>query len=353
MGRRAAACFCAILTGVTLMHAGAQERWLADKADAWYRDIPWLVGCNFTPSNAINQLEMWQAETFDAPTIDRELGWMARTGMNAARVYLHLFPWERDSAAFTARIERFLSLADRHNIRVMFVLLDDCWNTTPKAGKQPKPVPGVHNSGWVQCPGKAIVDDRTQWPRVRSYVTGLLRTFSRDPRVLCWDLYNEPGNTAGGERSFPLLKETFRWAREASPSQPVTAGIYEGMADEFVKFLETASDITTFHNYSDTTALVRDIRRFKALGRPVLCTEWMARTNGSRIPTHLPIFKRENVGCFIWGAVEGKTQTIFPWESKPGTPRPAVWFHDLLRRDGKPFDPAETDLIRELTGTRP
>ena len=212
VGRRAAACFCAILTGVTLMHAGAQERWAAEKADAWYRDIPWLVGCNFTPSNAINQLEMWQAETFDPPTIDRELGWMARTGMNAARVYLHLFPWERDSAGFTARIERFLSLAERHKIRVMFVLLDDCWNTTPKAGKQPKPVPGVHNSGWVQCPGKAIVDDRTQWPRVRSYVSGLLRKFSRDPRVLCWDLYNEPGNTAEGERSFPLLKETFRWA---------------------------------------------------------------------------------------------------------------------------------------------
>jgi hypothetical protein len=293
---------------------------------------------------------MWQAPTYDQATIDRELGFMAGSGMNAARVYLHLFPWEADSAGFIKRIDRFLASAERHGIRVMFVLLDDCWGTSPRPGKQPAPVAGVHNSGWVQCPGKAIAQDRTQWPRVRRYVTGVIRTFAGDGRVLCWDLYNEPGNTKEPETSFPLLKETFRWAREASPSQPLTAGVYEGMSDEFVMFLESACDITTFHNYSDTTALVRDLRRFKSLGRPVICTEWMARTNGSTIPTHLPVFWREKVGCIIWGCVEGKTQTIFPWDSKPGTPTPEIWFHDLFHRDGRPFDPAETALIRELTG---
>ena len=125
-------------------------RWTAEKANAWYREQPWLVGCNFTPSTAINQLEMWQAETFDADTINRELGWAAELGFNTARVYLHDLVWQANADGFKQRIDRYLEIAAGHGIKTTFVLFDDCWNPDPKLGKQPDPIPGVHNSGWIE-----------------------------------------------------------------------------------------------------------------------------------------------------------------------------------------------------------
>lgn len=305
-------------------------------------------GCP-SPSTAVNQLEMWQAETFDSTTIDRELGWAAGIGMNVVSVYLHNLPWEADSAGFRLRTDRFLQMADRHRIRVLFVLLDDCWNPHPHAGSQPAPLHGVHNSGWVQCPGREAVLDSSQWPRIERFVKDVLRNFSDDRRVLMWDLYNEPGNSNQGLKSLPLLQKVFRWAREVGPGQPLTAGVYEGTEKQLADFQLEASDITTFHNYSDTTRLIQDITRTRAFGRPVICTEWMARTNNSRIETHLPIFKREKVGCINWGLVYGKTQTIYPWGSKLGSPEPKVWFHDLFRPDGTPFDEGEIRLLRAMT----
>src|SRR4051812_18988297 len=71
--------------------ASSPERgpWSREKANEWYSRQGWLVGANFIPSNAINQLEMWQPETFDTATINRELGWAESIGMNTSRVFLH------------------------------------------------------------------------------------------------------------------------------------------------------------------------------------------------------------------------------------------------------------------------
>jgi hypothetical protein len=85
----------------------------------------------------------------------------------------------------------------------------------------------------------------------------------------------------------------------------------------------------------------------------VICTEYMARTRGSRFATHLPIFKETGVGCYNWGFVSGKSNTVFPWGSKEGTPEPKVWFHDILRADGTPFDAAEVALIKKITRATP
>ena len=90
----------------------------------------------------------------------------------------------------------------------------------------------------------------------------------------------------------------------------------------------------------------------KKLGRPLVCTEYMARTQNSRFATHLPIFKEENVGCYNWGLVSGKTQTIFPWGSPKGAAEPKLWFHDIFHKDGRPYDEAEVALIRKLTRGR-
>jgi hypothetical protein len=327
----------------------APDRWPATRAQAWYAKQPWLIGCNFIPSTAINQLEMWQDDTFDPKTIDRELGWAQSLGFNVVRVYLHDLAWQADADGFKKRIGEFLDIAERHKIRTIFCIFDACWQPDPKIGKQPLPVPGVHNSGWVQSPAHQLVTQPREWDRLERYVKDIVAHFAKDERILMWDVYNEPGNSKLGDKSLPLLKEAFRWARSAGPAQPLTAGLWTNNKVLNDYQLEH-SDIITFHNYSDAANLKKQIEGLKARGRPVICTEWMARTNKSRFATHLAIFKEENVGCLNWGLVSGKTNTIFPWNSPKGAPEPKLWFHDIFRADGKPFDPTEVELIKKMTG---
>jgi hypothetical protein len=321
-------------------------RWTPERANAWYQKQSWLVGCNFIPSNAINQLEMWQEETFDPKTIDRELGWAADLGLNTMRVFLHDLAWEADPAGFKKRVGQYLDIADKHKISTLFVLFDDCWNQTAKLGKQPDPIPGVHNSGWVQSPGTKAVTNPKEWARLERYVKDILTSFGKDKRILAWDLYNEPGNNNLGDKSLPLLTETFRWARLADPEQPLTVGVWFDNAKLNAYQLE-ASDVITFHNYNKADSLRKQIDELKNLGRPVICTEYMARKQGSRFDTHLPVFKEQKVGCYNWGFVSGKTNTIYPWGSPKGGPEPKMWFHDILRADGTPFDPKEIDVIKK------
>lgn len=350
-----------------------QERWSAERANRWYADQPWWVGANFTPSTASNQLEMWQAETFDPETIARELGWASAIGMNSMRVFLHDLVWQADPVGFKSRLDRYLEIAAEVGIRTMFVLFDDCWFPA-KLGPQPEPVPGVHNSRWAQSPGHAVVADRSVWPRLEAYVRDVVGAFGQDDRVCVWDLYNEPGNAflpfaslpnwkrtplaiAKAFRHFvrtspslPLLRAAFEWAREVGPSQPLTAGVW-APTRAMQRFQLEASDVISFHQYAKLERLRPKIEALReAHARPVFCTEWMARPMGSRFESHLPVFEEEGVGCYCWGLVSGRTQTIHSWEDRPGTPEPAVWHHDVLRRDGTPFDPAEVEAIRAATG---
>jgi hypothetical protein len=335
------------------------SRWSVEQANEWYARQPWLVGCNFIPSNAINQLEMWQAETFDTTTIDRELGWAANIGFNTVRTFLHDLAWEADPDGFKQRISQFLEIASRHGIRPMVVIFDDCWNSDPKIGRQPGPKPGVHNSGWVQSPGVAVANlGESAWGRLETYVTDILSTFADDERILLWDLYNEPGNSGNKEKSLPLVKAVFEWARLVNPSQPLTVGVWFDN-EPLNQFQLATSDVITFHHYWELDKLEREIQKLKAYGRPVVCTEWLARTTGSLVTTHLPLFARENVGCFNWGLVAGKTNTVYQWkELNPAQEiidrqiGPKVWFHDLFCADGTPYDQTEIEIFKKLTGVR-
>jgi hypothetical protein len=332
------------------------ERWTADQANAWYGPQPWLVGCNFIPSTAINQLEMWQAETFDAATIDRELGWAAGLGFNSVRVFLHDLLWDADPDGFAARIDEFLGIATKHGISTLFVFFDDCWNDGAKLGPQPAPIPGRHNSGWLQSPGHGVIADGSALPRLEAYVKGVVGRFGADGRVLMWDMYNEVTNGVGlrpdqveeRARRIPahlrLLDLSFEWARAASPSQPLTAGMY--MPDREINTrLASLSDVITFHSYEDEARLAELIGRLRKHGRPIVCTEYMARTRGCTFAAQLPVFKRERVGCYNWGLVNGRTQTHIAWT---GGSEP--WFHDVFRPDGTPYDPEEIRVIRSMTG---
>lgn len=324
------------------------QRWTIEQANTWYAQQPWLVGCNFIPSTAINQLEMWQSTTFDPAIIERELGWAANIGMNTVRVYLHDLLWTTEKDAFIAHIHQFLDIAAGKGIKPLFTIFDDCWNRDPKPGLQPEPLRGTHNSGWVQSPGNDLVISGAENGRLEVYVKELLTTFANDSRILMWDLYNEPGNRDLGAKTFPLLRSAFDWAWQVRPSQPLTTGLWWSESP-MNDFMAEASDIITFHNYSDADHLQAQINDLRKYNRPLVCTEYMARTHNSLFETCLPVFKRENVGCYNWGLVAGKTNTIFAWSTPLDADEPPLWFHDIFRADGSPYDTRETTVIRQLT----
>jgi len=329
--------------------ASESRRWSAEEANDWQSKQPWVVGCNFLPSTAINQLEMWQAESFDAETIDRELGWAAGIGMNSVRVYLHDLLYEADADGFLRTMDKFLSIASKHGIRPLFVFFDDCWQAESALGKQPEPKDGVHNSGWVQSPSKA----KRNWPesfaRLEPYVKGVLSRFKDDPRIYAWDLYNEPSGSGYAETSMTLLAKAFEWAWAVRPSQPLTVGVWADLP-AYNQFQTANSDVVSFHNYEPAEKLSSQIAKLKEYGRPIICTEWMARTNGSRVETNLPVFKEEGVACFNWGLVTGKSNTKYPWSPTPTPGEPELWFHDLFQPNGQPYRSEETDLFKSLTG---
>jgi hypothetical protein len=361
-------------TGLGAREACAQTaRWPERKANEWYAQQPWLVGSNYVPKSAINQLEMWQEATFDPAEIDKEFSWAEAMGMNTMRVFLHDLLWEQDAAGFQKRIDRFLAIASRHHIRPTFVLFDSCWDPLPHLGPQHPPIPGVHNSGWVQSPGAAALGDASQYPRLKAYVHGVVGAFSKDERILAWDVWNEPGSDNAGSyakqelkdktaRVAGLLPQVFAWAREANPVQPLTSGVWAvdtspdgANLGELQQIQLRESDIITFHNYSWPEYFKREVSWLKKYNRPVLCTEYMARPAGSTFDTILPIAKQERVGVINWGFVAGKTQTYLPWESWEHPyvlSQPPVWFHEVLHADGTPYRQAEVDLIRELTGKK-
>ncbi len=352
--------------------AAAEEagRWSLDRANRWYQAQGWLVGANYIPSNAINQLEMFQADTFDPRRIDAELGWARFSGHNTARVFLHDQLWAQDRRGFQTRLAQFVDIAARNRIKPLFVFFDSCWDPAPRAGRQRAPRPGVHNSGWVQSPGAERLGDPRYTPIMHDYVTGVLTQFRNDDRVLGWDLWNEPDNPARQYRNVErsdkeqlvanLLPQVFRWARAVDPSQPLTSGVWRGDWGEpqgrsaISDIQLNNADVITFHSYAEPAGFESRISELSPLGRPIICTEYMARTRGSTIEGILPVAKRHNVGAFNWGLVTGKTQTYFPWDSweRPYTTIPKVWFHDLVRPDGRPYQDSEVQTTRKLTGSQ-
>jgi hypothetical protein len=282
------------------------------------------------------------------------------------RVFLHDAAWREDPAGFMERLDQFLSIADRHRICVLPVIFDACWNPYPRTGTQPKPRPFVHNSGWVQSPGEDILCNLSAHAQQEPYVKSLLARFGNDPRIMAWDLFNEPGNPNASsygsvetpfkvEMSQILLQEVFAWAREAHPRQPLTAAVWGDWSDgpspsPLSRYMLGHSDIITFHCYKPLEELERQVAVLRGYGRPVMCTEYMARPKGSRFSAMVPYFKSQGITCYNWGFVSGKTQTIYPWDSwqKAYTAEPPEWFHDVLRGDGSPYKSDEYALLQRL-----
>ncbi|MFV8334994.1 1,4-beta-xylanase [Flavobacterium sp. RSP29] len=344
-----------------------REIWTKEQANSWYAKQPWLVGANYNPSTAINQLEMWQEDTFDPKRIDEELGWAEQIGMNTMRVYLHDLLHKDDAEGLYKRMNIFLEIADKHHIKILFVLFDSCWDPFPESGKQRAPKPHVHNSGWVQSPGQKALQDETQYPRLEKYVKETVTHFKEDQRILGWDVWNEPDNMTGPSYEkvemankvdlvYTLLGKVFKWARESNPSQPLTSGVWAGDWTEanlkpIFKLQLDQSDVISFHCYDKPKDFLKRINELKRYGKPMLCTEYMARPNGSTFEGFLPIAKENKIAMINWGLVDGKSQTKYSWDSwtKKYDAEPELWFHEVFHTDGTPYKKSETDLIKKLT----
>ena len=345
-------------------------RWTAAKANHWYSQQRWLVGSNFLPTDAINQFEMWQADTFNPGEIDKEFGYAQGIGMNTMRIFLHDQLWAQDPEGFKKRIDIVLGLAAKHHIKPVLVLFDSCWDPNPKLGPQHAPVPGVHNSGWVQSPGTEGLLNEAGWTKYESYVKGIVGAFGKDDRVLAWDVWNEPDNTGGGNyqqldektktaQVAKLLPQVFAWARTQNPAQPLTSGVWHdddwspnGKLNAVEHVQLDQSDIISFHSYDWPERLEQRIKSLQPYGRPLLMTEYMARGNGSTFDSALPLARKYNVGAINWGFVLGKSQTNMPWDSwdRPYVKtQPTLWFHDIFYPDGKAYRQAEVDQIRSMT----
>ena len=344
----------------------SRSRWTAEKSRSWQRDTGWLVGCNFTPSTAGNQLEMWQAETFDPATIDRELVWAADLGFNSIRLFLHDLMWLIDGDAFLDRVDEVLAIAHSHGIGVMPVLFDGVWHPNPRPGPQGEPRPGVHNSTWVQGPGSAVLADPSRWDDLRPYVAETISRFGADPRIHAWDLFNEPDQrnviswstlevSNKTDKADGLLNRIFDWCQVVDPDQPLTAGVFVGVSgaaervSRINRTMLSRSDVISFHCYGPHKRLSAAIDHLERYDRPLMCTEWLARPMGSTVDL-IGVMAQRHVDAYCWGLVDGRTQTKYPWTTwiRPSSGE-RQWFHELLHPDGRPYDPHETELIRRVT----
>ncbi len=369
-------------------------RWEESKINAWYAEQPWLVGCNYYPATAINQIDMWQKSTWDPSRIDLELGWAEKIGMNTLRVYLHDLVYQDDKKGLYKRMDEFLEICQKHKIRPFFVFFDDCHFPNPQLGEQPAPVIGFHNSGWVNSPARDLAlrfaagkASKAEIAHLKGYIQETMEHFKNDDRILMWELYNEPGRGTGengdmgaddgsqssiGEKSNKLVYNSWVWAREVNPSQPITSNSEGSVGKTNKKINRLNADLHSIHSYSPPEKLRNFILEYQKDRRPVIVTEWLARTNNSTVEDCLKVMKELNAGAINWGFVSGKTGTVWPWSSrrengkkisvkelreagkviKPGGPypEPEIWFHDLLRYDGTPYNPEELRIFKSLTG---
>jgi hypothetical protein len=295
------------------------------------RDWTWVQGAVFVPTNCVNEAQQW--DEYDPAVNDRELRQASAYGINVVRVYLHYYVYLKKKDALLASIADFLGRADKYGIKTEFVFFDDCWNQPPEellssGYRYPAPLRGVHNSQWLVCPGEQVrahYDQHRQ--RLKAYVQDIVGAHRADPRVVFWEIYNEPTKSDATVR---LERDALDWIRETGTLIPTTATGREFSGGPY-------SDFASWHEYGGYAVL--------GDGRS-LCTECMNR-KGQDVPGIVEHF-RGKVGYIMWEFGIGRDNCRFAWDEnrehprRDETPRP---FHGIVYPDGHPWSIADARAL--------
>ncbi len=348
-------------------------QWTREEAWAWYDSRTWLRGCNFMPSDCCNRIDQWQEFGFEErmETTRRELALAASIGFNTVRMILEFEVWDKEHDGFLKRLDRVLEVCFENGITAMLVLANDCsvpksLYTPPHLGEQHVDV-GYHGGRKVS-PHKSyggedtrfhILDDPDIRPRYYEMVREIVTLYAHDPRVIVWNIFNEPGNGRGSE-SLPYMERFFEICREIGPDQPLCADVWGAMKDgraptEIQQRALELSDVVSYHCYSPLEGQISMIEQLRRWGRPAFCTEWLHRICRNTVEDAIPLYYLEKIGCYNWGFVAGKYQTYEPWETiwqqveagKGDRFDLTKWQHDLMRPSLRPYDPKEIELIKK------
>jgi len=289
----------------------------------------------FVPTTAVNEAQQW--DQYDPVVNDRELHFASVYGVNVVRVYLHYYIYLKKKDAFLRELEDFLTRANRYGIKTEFVFFDDCWNQPPAALLSadyvyPAPIPGVHNSQWLVCPGDEVRSHYAQHKAgLQAYVQDIVMAHRADPRICFWEIYNEPNHTP---ETLRLEKDASVWIKQTGTRIPATATGGDFSGGPF-------SDFLSWHMYG-----AYDLRGdFHSL-----CTECMNRQKQS-VPGIISHY-RGRVGYIFWEFGIGRDNCRFAWDENRKTPRATeatTPFHGVVYPDGHPWS---LDDARALLGAR-
>lgn len=349
-------------------------RWSQKKAWDWYNSQGWIRGCNFIGSDCANRIDQWQSYGSEErmAVADRELQLAHDIGFNSVRLIVDFEVWLQEPQSYMQILEQYISLCAKHEQSVMIVLATEAQLPRGDGEFVPKPL-GEQKYALGYHQGRLPLSEEIA--KLKPYhfmerpelakkyikmVKDIVKTYANDDRVLCWNVYNEPGITIR-ERSIPILDALFAAVRSQKPKQPCTADIWRGLTDDGnIRTAEEQhalelSDVISFHSYKPYHNMIPQIESMRKFGRPLFCTEWLNRINHSNVQEIYPLFYLEKIACYCWGFVVGKTQTHEPWDvlwkeyydpSKNVSYDFTKWQHDLFRPNLRPYDPNEIELIK-------
>eukprot|EP00947_MAST-08B_sp_MAST-8B-sp1_P003672 g3672.t1 len=254
-------------------------------------------GVNYVPSYSSNPIETWM--DYDEATIERELGYAHALGLNAIRVFLHMFPWAADRQAFLSKVEHLVAASSKRGLQPLLVLLDDDFydvaNVTTVAEMAAfVSEPANYRGGvrWMANPGMLVLGAGApgNWPLVHEYLADVVGAHAGDRRLLGWDVMNEPSRHAGWAGGLTrFVAAAVNATVKLAGGVPATVDQYAGVPANLASDLETALSYHSYWHYGkwqDCAGSVGDVQSFQeangaaylkaaaALDKPVLVSEF-------------------------------------------------------------------------------
>jgi hypothetical protein len=313
------------------------------------KDWSWVQGAIFYPSYALNSVNFWTE--YDTSVVDREISYAKVYGLNTLSIYFNWLAWNADRPLFLKRVEDFLARADKYGLKVFPIFFDNVGNTDPQVAQLP-PKPGVHNSRAMESPSWPILSGQYAanvngiQATLKAYVQDIVNAHPDDPRILFWEVYNEPIRDNAEPVNGPavtdaLVRDGYDWVKQTGTKLPVVSTAGDFLGGKY-------SDFYTYHMYlyDAANAAPQCSNAWGAEGGSEhLCTETMDRP-WLDLQCLAGYFRSHKTGFTFWEFMIARTQIQFPWSCNAGAPcvdggglpiEPFTPFHGMVFADGHPW----------------